>query len=337
MAKKKVVDEIDELEELLEDDDDLDEDFEEEVEEEEVKPKSKKSKKAAVVEETVVEETEEDFVDDTEDDDFEEEVEEAPVVEAPKKKGKKTVKVEAIDEAGEEVEAEIEDEEPGDELLVQDDAEFDPKTDGIKAGEMFDRLSSTFIEYAPRVGNIIRKAKKHFKGNKEELEKWLRKYTKMSYSTACMYVKIGKWNPETIEKIQELGFSSTHVKSLPALGKEEAIVEFLEKKTHVVDEEGTKKKTAEMTPQELQSAVKQERKKNGKERAEPAPHELFDRSVKKLDSFFNGNLIEFNQNLIIKAISPDGQDEETGKRLKNLVKVFKTYAVKLEKLAAKFN
>ena len=249
--------------------------------------------------------------------------EEKPV---PKKSKPKSKEVVVKNSKGDELEAE---------LVLVNEEEFDPVKDGELAREAIGELAAIWIEKAPAIGRFASMAKKFYKGQKEEFEKWLRKYLNLSYSAAQTFIRVAKWNETTIAKIADKKWTSTHVKALPALGSEDQVVDFLEAKTHVIDDEGTRKKTDDMTPDDVQAAVKQIRKETGRARQEPEGYQLLGRLLKKFDKFFADNYDDVKTLVTVKVATSGELTPEEIAAMKNASKHCNSLSKKLDKIIEK--
>ena len=265
-------------------------------------------------------EPDDDDLDDLEVDEVEEVV--AEVVEKPKKAKKAKVVVTKDDETlPAEVLVEVDE---SDLEIVTDDYEFDPERSGNELREATSALRKCWIQTEKLVAPIIRAAKKHFRGEKEQYEKWLKKHANIGYSQAQLYLQFNDLGEAVADKAEELGLTSTHLKALPKLSKDPIEVEkFLDKKTHEVD--GKRLKTAEMTPKEFDKAVKEYKAAKGEKSANAAPaaHIRMERTVRKVFNFLNLTSDEFKENLSLKGVdfSALGEDENIKGNLKTALKI----------------
>jgi len=159
------------------------------------------------------------------------------------------VKVVSVDDI------EIIDENIVEELIASES--FSPDLHGEKAREIKRKMVRNWVENAYNLGKIILLAKKHYSKERQMFTEWLRKHLNLSYAHALDIAKVSTWEQETIVKLIDMGYTSSHIKKLQPLKYEFTINDFLDKDKHPVDvDTGVEVRPKDMTSNDVAAAVK---------------------------------------------------------------------------------
>lgn len=134
--------------------------------------------------------------------------------------------------------------------------EFDPEIDGDTASSLVKNMGRLWVDKAVILGEVIARSKDFFAKDKGGFQDWLTEYCRIKYPMAMQLIRVSKLNPDTVQKIIDRGFTSSHVIKLLSLKYEEQQSSFLEVEQHPIDEDETMVLTREMTPKDVQDAIK---------------------------------------------------------------------------------
>lgn len=179
--------------------------------------------------------------------------------------------------------------------VMKKGVEFDPDKDGEKVAGTIKRLNQSFVESCVEIGEVIRRAKKFYKGNDEAYRGWLSESAGIAYSSAQFYLNASKVfeDPKLCARAVEVGWNSAHIKELMVLAKKpDVIEEFLTSETVELPskngEPPREVKVSDLQPKEVRQVVREKKKElaphKEKEPKEEDHFEVFMRFMKRLNT-----------------------------------------------------